>query len=70
MTPTTLLALALLPTIAPPPATVSWEKRCDHCPQRFYDECRALNLAGLPLRCQQKSAEEVARLREALRCAT
>lgn len=67
MTEAVLLALALAPTLQiPSRARVSWEKTCDYCPRRIYEDCRALNLAGLPIRCQWKSAEEVGMLRQAM----
>ena len=44
-------------------------KQCSLCPQRFYDDCKALNLAGLPLRCEPIDDEERAKLEEALRWA-
>lgn len=68
MADTALLALALRPRISPPPSRISWEKQCRLCPQRFYDQCRMLNLAGLPIRCQTVDDEEHAKLEEALRC--
>ena len=68
MTYAALLALALRPRISPPPSHISWEKQCNLCPQRFYDDCKALNRAGLPIRCQGVDDEEAAKLKEALRC--
>ena len=67
MTDAALLALALRPRISPPPSRISWEKQCQLCPQTFYDQCRMLNLAGLPIRCERVSDEERAKLKEALR---
>jgi hypothetical protein len=70
MTHATLLALALLPPIAPPlpPIATSWEKRCRWCPQRFWDECHALMEAGHMIRCYDVGDDEKAKLKEALRC--
>lgn len=72
MTDAELITLALCPRVIIPSRRegVGWPKQCNLCPQRFYDDCQALNLAGLPIRCQQKTAEEVAMLREALECAS
>ena len=43
----------------PPGQCVSWERRCLLCPAGLYRDCMALTLAGLPLRCEPKSAEDV-----------
>ena len=71
MTDAYLLSLALRPRITIPLKRDgrSWEKQCILCPQAFYDDCKALNLAGLPVRCQRIDDEERAKLEGALRWA-
>lgn len=65
MTEEQLISLALRPRLNIPRRRrhASWEKQCLHCPQTVYDQCKALNLAGLPLRCEDVSDEDMEMLR-------
>ncbi len=67
MTDVDLLTMALAPTLPVKPIRgVAWHRRCNFCSAVWVRDCMALALVGLPLRCEEKSAEDVQTLEKML----